>query len=828
MNHQDAKTPRKLLLLLLVAWCLGGYYLVSQPAPPVRVGPQPGGAFLLHSGWRLTPAGKQIPLSTLPMSIARSPDGRFLLILNGGYLPPSISVIDIAAERETARVPVEDAWLGITFSLKGDRVYVGGGSKPFVYEFTFDNGDLKLARSFAAIKEPEPNDHVGDVALAPDGRFLYVASLFRNSLTVMNVQTGFVVREIPTGRRPYRVVFAPDGKTFYVSHWSEATVGQYNAADGARLDTISVGQHPADLLYLPGKNEPAGGESDYVARLFVAGANTNAVSVVGITAGNQAKPIERINVALTPRAPAGTTPTALGLSPERRWLLVACSDNNTVAVVDVSGYQSNVLGFVPTAWYPTAVTTVADGRIFIANGRGRGSYPNPGGPVPTIPGKGREQHVGRLQTGSLSIVAPPDEKQMAEYSRQSILNSPYQDAKLVDAAAGTGGQNPVPSRPGQPSPIRHVIYVLKENRTYDQMLGDMKEGNGDPSLVLFGEQISPNHHKLAREFVLLDNFYVNADVSADGHNWSTSAIANDYVQKMWPSRYGGRRRVYDFEGQEPTAFPPAGYLWTNALGAGVSLRNYGFWVENKKDLTGVERVRDPALDPHTDKSFLGFNLTYSDQKRADEFLREFGEFVQKGSLPQLMLVRLGNDHTSGTSAGRWTPQAMVADNDYALGRIVEAVSRSPVWPRTAIFVLEDDAQNGPDHVDSHRSPAFVLSAYSKRGFVDSTHYTTASMLRTMELILGMRPMTQFDAAATPMANCFSSKPDPRPYTAEKPRVNLEDRNPATAAGAAASARMDFSEEDRIDDDELNEILWRAIRGSQPPGRTRSYFGRARR
>ena len=388
-RHQDTKNTRTLLFLLFsVSLCLCGGILVSQPSTPARVGPQPGGGFLLHTGWRLTPAGRQIPLSTLPMSMARSPDGKYLLILNGGYLPPTISVIDVAAERETARVPLEDGWLGLTFNPKGDRVYVGGGSRPFVYEFTFANGELKPARSFAVIKDPQPNDHVGDVASSPDGRLLYVASLFRNSLTVINPLTGFLVSEIPTGRRPYRILFAPDGKTFYVSHWAESTVGQYNAADGARVDTIAAGQHPTDMLYVPGKNSPGAGEPAYVARVFVACANTNSVAVLGVTEGSQTKLIERINVSLTPRAPAGSTPTGLALSPDRNRIYVACSDNNTVAVVDVADYRSNVAGFIPTAWYPTAIHPAADGRLFIANGRGRGSFPNPGG-------RSEERRVGK-------------------------------------------------------------------------------------------------------------------------------------------------------------------------------------------------------------------------------------------------------------------------------------------------------------------------------------------------------------------------------------------------------------------------------------------------
>ncbi|HYM12061.1 MAG TPA: bifunctional YncE family protein/alkaline phosphatase family protein [Bryobacterales bacterium] len=798
--------------------------LISRPAPPARVGQQPDGAFVLHNGWRLTPAGKQIPLSTLPMSTALSPDGKYLLVLNGGYLPPSISVIDVAAERETARVPVEDGWLGLTFNRKGDRVYVGGGSQPFVFEFSFAGGELKPARRFAVMPDPRPTDHVGDVAVSPDGRLLYVASLFRNSIVVLNTYSGFRVSEIPTGRRPYRILFAPDGKTFYVSHWADAGVGEYDAAAAsiperaanARLGTIAVGMHPTDMVYLPGKNEASGDETAFVGRLFVACANTNSVMVLGITDDNQARLIERLNVALAPRAPAGSTPSALALSPDGKWLYVVCSDNNTVAVVDVSEYQAAVQGFIPTAWYPTAVRAMSDGRIFILNGRGRGGFANPAGPNPTVKGGGTSQYVGRMQTGSLSIVPPPGDEQLDAYSRQAVLNSPYNDDKLHDPGVKL------------PSEIKHALYIVKENRTYDQVLGDLKEGNGDPSLVLFGEQITPNHHKLAREFVLLDNFYVNADVSADGHNWTMAAIANDYVEKMWPSRYGHRRKIYDFEGGEPAAFPPAGYLWTNALSAGLTLRNYGMWVQNNKALTGVERVRDPALAPYTDKNFVTFNLDYPDQKRADEFLREFNEFVKKGALPQLILLRLPNDHTAGTAAGKHTPLALAADNDYALGRIVEAISRSPVWNQIAIFVVEDDAQNGPDHVDSHRSPAFVLSAYSKRGFVDSTHYATVSMLRTMELLLGLRPMTQFDAAATPMANCFAAVPDARPYTAEKPRISLEDRNAAEAPAAAASARMDFSAEDRVDDDALNRILWSAIRGSNPPAATRSYFARAPR
>jgi hypothetical protein len=375
-----------------------------------------------------------------------------------------------------------------------------------------------------------------------------------------------------------------------------------------------------------------------------------------------------------------------------------------------------------------------------------------------------------------------------------------------------------------------VIYVLKENRTYDQILGDMKEGNGDASLVLFGEQVTPNHHKLAREFVLLDNFYVNSDVSADGQNWSTAAIASDYVQKMWPNSYANRRKTYDYEGQEPTARPGAGYLWTNAAAREISMRNYGYFVNNLPtaggpDAAQISGVRDPILSRVTNPKFRGFDLDYSDVDRVNVFLKDLAGFEQSGQMPRLILMRIGNDHTSGTTAGKIAPLSSVADNDYALGMLVEGISHSRFWGSTAIFVAEDDAQNGADHVDSHRSPAFVVSAHAKRGVVDGTMYNTTSMLRTMELILGLNPMTHFDAGARPMNAAFQPAANPAPYTAEKPRIPLDQRNPAQSATAGRSARLDFSQEDQADDDELNDILWVAIRGTAPPAPVRSIFAR---
>jgi YVTN family beta-propeller protein len=813
------KVAAPLAMILIAA------VVLSAPAPREQVGPLPGGGYLLNSGWRVQAAGKQVPVDTLPMAAALSPDGKYLLVLNGGYNPPSISVIDTAAARELSRTRVADGWLGLTFSPKGDRVYVGGGSRAAVFEFTFSGGTLAPARTFTIAAKPTIRDFIGDVALPPDGRLIYAADLYHDQVVVINPQSGMVIERFKTGRRPYRILFPPDGKSFLVTHWADGTLGRYDTTSGAPLTTLRVGAHPTDMIWRAGKveGEAEPSETPWVARLFVAAANTNNVYTFGVNEAGEMNPVEAINVAMTPRQPVGMTPSALGLDAGGKTLYVTCSDANAVAVVDISQLRSRVAGFIPTGWYPTAARGLRDGRVVVLNGRGLRSYPvGQNGPNPTRrpepvhEGVPAPAYVARIQTGTVSFVDALLESDLAGYSKQVLANSPYRDDRL-DA-------------PSTLPPIEHVIYIVKENRTYDQVLGDMKEGNGDPSLVLFGEQVTPNHHKLAREFVLFDNFYVNSDVSADGHSWSTAAIASDYVQKLWPNSYAKRRNLYDYDGQEKAALPPAGYLWTNAAQAGVSMRNFGYFVTNKPlaEVTGgvqAGAVRDPILAKVTNPQYRSFDLAYPDVERAKVFLAELAEYEKSGRMPQLVFMRLGNDHTSGTAAGKIAPLSSVADNDYALGMIVEGVSKSRFWPKTAIFVLEDDAQNGPDHVDSHRSPAFLISAYAKRHFVDGTMYNTTSMLRTIELMLHMRPMTTFDAGARPMAGAFQSAANPASYTAEQPRIPLDQRNPANSATAARSDRLDFQEADLADDDELNDILWRAIRLTDPPAPVRSFFAR---
>jgi YVTN family beta-propeller protein len=818
---------KKYFGIVLAAVCAG--VLSSQPAWKEQVGRAPDGSFIVSSGWRVKPAGRQVPLDTLPMTMKLSKDGKYLVVLNGGYRPPSIIVLSASDMHEVSRVPVADAWLGLAVAPDG-KIYAGGGSRATVFEFTLSpDGRIAPARELVAVPQEQRQweDFIGDVAISPDGRAIYASNLYRDSIVVFDAKSGAIAGKIKTGRRPYRILFHPDGKSFFVSSWSDGTVYLHDATSGEQLNRIRLGPHTTDMLLSDRKPQNAEDAPPY--RLFVTASNTNSVFVVNVGTSDM-KLAETLNVAITPMHPLGMTPSALALSPDQTKLYVACSDANAVAVADVSEARSRVTGFIPSGWYPTAAHVLADGRLLILNGRGLQSYPNPdyAGPrqaATAHQGDARRYYVGSMQTGTLSVIDPFNDDQLDKYSQTAISQQHYSDDDLD--INNLPKDSVIVSRPEKHSPIEHVIYIIKENRTYDQVFGKIGKGNSDPSLCLFDESAAPNHYKLAREFVLFDNFYVNSDVSADGHNWATASIAPDYVQKLWPNEYASRRKHYDFEGEEPANSPPAGYIWNNALSAGLSMRNYGYWAVNKPkpgpDGVQIEKVNDPALLPVTNMKYRNFDLDYPDTERAKTFLDDVKQFEAQNKMPNFMILRLGNDHTNGTSPGKLAPLALFADNDYALGMIVDGVSHSKFWASTAIFVIEDDAQNGPDHVDSHRSPMLAISPYTHRGIVDSSMYNQSSILRTMELILGMRPLTHYDAGAKPLIAAFAATPNSAPYTVEQPRISLTEKNPARSATAARSAQMDFDDADEIDDDELNAILWTAIKGTEPPVPVRSYF-----
>ncbi|MCU1327005.1 MAG: beta-propeller repeat protein, partial [Bryobacterales bacterium] len=495
------------LKLLFLTPALAATLLVAQPAPGEQVGPLPDGGVRLTSGWRIKPAGTVIPVDTFPMSTLITPDKKFLLVLHGGVNPPSITVIDIASAKELSRTPVPDAWLGFTMSKAGDKVYVGGGARAAVFEFTLANGVLKAGRTFPLFsdKERRPSDLVGDVQFAPDGHLLYVADLFRDNVAVVNPQSGFILSRFKTGRRPYRILFHPSGKSFYVSSWADGSIGQYETNKGERIGTVRLGPHPTDMVWKDGEIED---HPEVKARVFVSASNTNNVFVLGASESGELSRLETVNLAMTARQPLGMTPAGLGLNSDGTRLFVACSDANAAAVVDISGPRSRLAGFVPTGWYPTAAFGLPDGRMGVLNGKGQ---------------------------ASVQLVEVPDGPELDALTHEVAANSPYRDEKLADSGALTN--SPVRAN----GPVKHVVYIVKEGQSYDQVLGDVKGGRGDAALAVFGEQTTPNQHKLAREFVLLDNFHVNAEGGADGLHWAMAGISPDYTERMAPGSYSGRR-----------------------------------------------------------------------------------------------------------------------------------------------------------------------------------------------------------------------------------------------------------------------------------------------
>lgn len=779
-------------------------------------GQLPGGEVLLPNGWKLSPAGTQIPLGDLPLGMDVSPGGKFAVVTNNGVSKPTISIVDLQLEKVIQTMPVKNAWLGVKITRDGKSFFVSGGNENVVYWFRMQGDTAALADTIRfAEAYPKSNVSVAGLDVDMNDSVLFVACKGDSSLRIVNLKTSpMTVTKIPLNATPYTCLVSNDGKQVFISLWSSAEVAFYDVLSSTISTRLHVGDHPNDMAQSPdGK------------RLFVANANRNTVSVIDLS---RSKVIETIHTALTPEAPPGSTPNSVAVNPDSKRLFVANADNNCVAVFDISkSGQTKSVGFIPVGWYPTAVRAhPSRNMLLVLNGKGGSSLPNPKGPNLSLRKRPPyEEYIGSLFKGTLSMIDIPSTRQLAQYSRKVYDNCPYVDN---DAEKGTcGSPNPIPKKPGGQSPIKHIFYIIKENRTYDQLFGDIPEGNGDSTLCLFPERITPNHHALARDFVLLDNFYVDAEVSADGHNWSMAAYATDFVEKTWPTVYGGRGGRYDFEGENVLANPSSGYFWDLCRKKKVTYRSYGEYVINGKTDKDSAKAVVEGLVGHVAPFYRGWDMNYSDVDRVKAWMKEFDEAEARGKLERLQIIRLPNDHTSGTRAGSLTPRAYVAQNDLALGMIVERISKSRFWKEAAIFVLEDDAQNGPDHVDAHRSVALVISPYTKRHFVDHKMYSTSSMLRTMELILGLPPMTQYDAAATPMCNSFTSKPDFTPYQLREAMVDLEEKNIAGAYGSQRSAEMNLTEGDAIPDVEFSEIIWKAVKGadSEMPAPVRSAFVR---
>ncbi len=826
------------LTAALAGFGLSYSHHATYAAKPVTLPDLPdakGTGTRLPNGWQITPAGTPIALpGDLPLKMLFSPDGKHLLVSTAGYHDQGVSVIDPAALKVTQSVNLGKDWAGMCFDAEGDDLYVSGGGTPDA-EFlagaaklgtmpamleSFHHPILHLGFENGVLTPKKPIDILG-LAETPASVVRFVAGLATGpdeALYAVNLQTDTVYKlaghprtvaaSAKVGYRPYAVVLSPNGQTLAVSNWGGESVSLLRAADLKETARIAVGSHPNEMVYAKD------------GRLFVANAGSNSVSVLVNNAV-----CETIKTSLSPRDLVGSTPDALAVSPDGRRLYVANADNNDVAVVDISNAEeSRVLGFIPTGWYPSALAIAPDGRtLYVGTGKGLNSRANPQATIPYTKTQGRTfDYIGGILSGTVSAVRLPDAAGLKAYTQQVLANVP--NSPLAPNNGGTGKGSFAPPSLGAGGnalhKIKHVVYIIRENRTYDQVFGDMKRGNGDPNLVLFGQNVTPNAHALAQHYVLLDNLYCNGEVSEDGHEWCDAAYATDFTERAWPNSYSGRGEP---DADDRLTASPAGYLWDLCAKHGLTYQTYG----EGADFTATPNAPpvftgERGLKGHARAAWNAISFDRHDTERAALFLSDLHTAEKTGVWPQFTIMSLGEDHTQALKAGKYTPSAHVAGNDQALGQIVEGVSRSRFWKNTAIFVIEDDAQNGPDHVDAHRTVGLLISPYVKRHAVDSTQYTTASMVRTMELILGLPPMTQYDQHATPMLLCFTPAADMTAYADLKPQVDLEAKNPSKGTGETASAKLDLSEPDRADPDALNAILWNALKpGVKMPAPVRS-------
>ncbi len=764
----------------------------------------------LPNGWSLTPVGESLNLQDLPLNLIVSPTKKYLAVTNNGQSTQSITLIDAKSEKILDDKKIDKAYVGLAFSPDEKYLYASGGNDNKVLIYKIVNSKLELDGEII-LDKPWPVK-VSPAGICATDKYIYVVAKENNSLYKLDIAGKSILKKVDLPAEPYTCLLSPDKNSLYVSLWGGAKVLIFDAAGLDQKAAIETDKNPNDMVLTK--------DGKY---LYVSHGNDNTVSLIDTETGAR---IETLSCSLYPDAPLGSTPNGVALSEDEAILYIANADNNCLAVFEVENKgKSRSLGFIPTGWYPTSVKTLGN-RVFVTNGKGFSSSPNPDGPNPVssrdpqFKGPNPQavrgsQYIGGLFKGTLSMFDAPSERLLAEYSKLVYENTPYNKSKEL-ATEGEPG-NPIPMKVGESSPIKYVFYIIKENRTYDQILGDVKAGNGDASLCLFPEKVTPNLHAIANEFVLLDNFYVDAEVSADGHNWSTAAYANDYIEKSWVTSYGGRGGTYDFEGSRKIAHPKNGFLWDFATRAGLSVRSYGIFTDKPEFL--------PNLKNNICYNYPPYNLSIKDSDRFGFWKADFDSLLAIQKVPRLNMIRMGNDHTAGARLGMPTTSAMVADNDLSVGRLVDYLSHSSIWKESVVFVLEDDAQNGSDHVDAHRSTAYVAGGLVKRNYVDHTMYSTSGMLRTIELILGLPPMSQYDAAAIPMYKCFTPAFDKTPFAHRKNNIDLDEMNIEVNDNSRKSGKMDFSKPDLINDLEMSKIVWQSVKGlhSEMPAPKRSAF-----
>ncbi|MCX8157234.1 MAG: bifunctional YncE family protein/alkaline phosphatase family protein [Verrucomicrobiae bacterium] len=858
--------------------------LVAAPsgATHERVGPAGGNRFVTPANQVLTPAGLHVLLpGTRPQALALSPDGKLLVVTGKTN---ALLVLDprTGAHRQTVPMPSEKAvdpepdpvsthiltpdksaqvsYTGLIFSPDGTRLYLANVNGS-IKVFQVDRAG-QVAALFT-IPLPEVNavgrkaEIPAGLAVSADGRRLYVVLNLSNQLAEMDSRTGKILRMWPVGVAPYDVRL--HGTRAYVSNWGGRAPGTHDITgpagrgyavrvDGVRyvasegsITVIDLAGNRVEREILTGRHASGLALSPEGRYLCVANAAEDTISVLETQTGRL---VENFTARQNPADLFGAAPNALAFGRDGHTLYACNGSQNAVAVFDFKPGRTTLRGLIPVGWYPGAM--VYDRHrdtLIVANIKGIGSgalYP---------PGQ-KEKYNSHQYLGSLSIVKAPGRAALAGMTRTALQNMRY---PLLREAARPARPHqpprPVPESVGEASVFKHVVYIIKENRTYDQVLGDMPEGRGNPELCIFGEKITPNHHALAREFVLLDNTYCSGILSADGHQWTDTGITTDYMEKS----FAGFPRSYpdgmEDDDVDALAYSPAGFIWDLVLGHGKTFRSYGefgitdkFWLDRRRGpkpswldayrqflglTNGIHISSRPAIESlrgHLATNTVGWDMDIPDVFRAAQFIKELKEFECLGQFPHLVMICLPNDHTSGTKANSPTPAAYMADNDLALGQIVEAISHSRFWRETCIFVIEDDPQNGWDHISGYRTVAFVISPYTKRRAVVSTQYNQTSILRTIELILGLPPMNQLDATATPMFDCFTETPDFTPYQARPNNIALDELNPppkrvANALlrrHAQASLTLPLEQVDRCPEDLLNRILWHAMKGPEAP------------
>jgi len=849
----------------------------------------------LVTGKKISPTGINQDIGSMPMNIISSPNGKFAITSDMGF-HQSLWSISTANGSKISEVQFENSgtnpstyglYYGLVFGSDGTLFSAQGENQTIAKLTLSSTGGLTLTGSIPTKKGDFPS------GLAADSRgYLYVANndpdtfIQPTSVAIYNAAGVEVGRYTfsnsfgGTPNFPLSIAVTKDGSKAYVASQRDSAVyvlDTTNPVSPSLLSKIPTGSHPSGLLFNKSQS-----------LLYVSNAHSDTISVVSTGSDSVVR-----TVLLRPGQMhdiPGATPLGLTLSPDQKSLYVAMGDMNAVAVVDVIGSDLKVRGYIPVGWYPTGVVTSPDGKnLLVTNAKGIKAENPSTGYVQWEFNDNPWYDLNKIR-GTISFLQVPDKSDLAKMTEKTMSNNRLNSGLQNEDGDNPSGYNHRLDSIGLKSgKINHVIYIVKENRTYDQVLGDLPQGNGDPSLVLFGPDVTPNLHALAQRFVLLDNFYDVGEASGDGWPWSTQSMANEYVIKNLPYNYSNRGRNYDFEGQDngylagghpakdpngntmsvvfPNGAPaipdvaegPGGHIWDAVRAAKLSYRNYGFFYsfgvsqnhlpivpDNYPAATGLQ----PAgrnLAGYSDFDFRRYDNDFPDSNapknmgclyslasygafnmpsRYAEWKREFDMMLAKdpsgNSVPAFMTVRFNHDHTQGLTPGKFTPRAEVADNDYAVGQLVEAISKSPIWENTAIFIVEDDAQDGPDHVDGHRSTAFVISPWVRKNAVDHRFYNTDSILKTMEMILGIGPLTQYDAIANPIDDFdnapsnnaqYSATPASNQVMCEKvPSLVKFKFNDPMRKWALESAKMNFDIPDSAPADKLNLILWKSVKG----------------